>query len=510
MIMKNVMTILVIALLALAGMPSALAQDESPPVERLDVVTPDRDFLLNRVEKSDRVFKRLENTRIKMTSFFHQRMVGPAIVEKDFIRYIFDSETNELIEETKRWRKGLPKTVTPKISQAEAESLVKGAVTSSQLLIISPESEIFHLKPSPQNPCWIVRCVDEDRQVTAVIDAMTGKLLGYGIPPPYEGLAIHGPDHDNPPDTYCDNNNPLWNNHAQNAHDWFETMGYDTQKIGSATATEIKSHIQSDSTVMFYELDHGGSTSFKNRCEDNTYASEIESWISGYASMGFAFIGSCEGLCSTGDNTFSYEFRKGSSVDSVTLGYCHMSDDFLCENDCWGHAIAWQTVLFDYMNQGHTVSYAYYRANLAYPDCTDDNHDCMRIEGDTNLKFAGSGVPKMRRSRCGAIYNILPYNFSPLGPVNSRHYTRGHHIRCNSYVPSGYWLTIGASSSYPYNDIVFDNDSKLTCFGSYIAVDADSSGGIYFVSGKTQTTGMKVINSGSFNIYNSGEIKVYE
>ena len=97
-------------------------------------------------------------------------------------------------------------------------------------------------------------------------------------------------------------------------------MGYDTERIGSATAAQISGHIQSDATVMFYELDHGGSTSFKNRCEDNTYATEVETWIADYASMGFAFIGSCEGLCDTTDDTFSYEFRKGASIDSSGSG----------------------------------------------------------------------------------------------------------------------------------------------------------------------------------------------
>jgi hypothetical protein len=390
--------------------------------------------------------------------------------------------------------------------------MVGGGVTSSQLLIISPESEIFPIEPTPENPCWIVSSGDGEGEIVTVIDAMTGEKLGYGIPPPYEGLSIHGPDHDPPLGGGCDNSNPLWLTHATNAESWFETMGYDTQRIGSATAAQISGHIQSDTTVMFYELDHGGSTSFKNRCEDNTTASEVESWISNYSSMGFAFIGSCEGLCNTADNTFSYEFRKGSSTDTVTIGYCRMSDKALCANDCWGHAVAWQTELFDRMNQGYTVGTAYAYANAKYPDCMDDGHYCMRIAGDTSLVFGGSTYPNVRRSLCGSIYDfyISPFGYiSPLPAVKSRTYTRAHHIRCNSSVPSGQQLTVTASSSYPYNEVAFVNNSKLTATGP-LNVSAGDGTEISFVSALDRNKGIKVKSTGELKVTNGGEIRIYE
>ena len=234
----------------------------------------------------------------------------------------------------------------------------------------------------------------------------------------------------------------------------------------------------------------------------------MESWISNYASMGFAFIGSCEGLCDTTDNTFSYEFRKGSSIDTVTIGYCHMSDDFLCELDCWPHAIDWQDELFERMNQGYTVGTAYAYANLAYPDCTDDGHYCMRIAGDTSLVFGGSTYPNVRRSFCGPIYNLPPFYFSPLYAVQSRTYTRAHHIRCNSYVPSGYDLSVETSTGYLYNEVAFVNNSKLTATGPMTVGAGD--GQITFVSSLNRGKGMKVMTSGQMNMLNGGAIKVYE
>jgi len=473
--------------------------EEVMAAQTVDRVVPSEDALLHSVDKSDRVFTRLENTKLEIVSYFHRRKIGEAIVEKDFIRYMFNLDTGNLIEERRQWREGLPDRVTPAISVESAESLVEGVVTSSRLYIISPESEIFRIKPIPKNPCWVVWSIDGDRHIITVIDAVTGNKLGYGLPPPYEGLSIHGPDHDPPLGEGCDNSDPLWDDHAQNAHNWFETMGYDTQKIGSATGAQIQSHIQSDTTVMFYELDHGGSKSFKNRCEDDIKGTEIETWIADYASMGFAFIGSCLGMCDTGEDTFTEEFRKGLDVDTMVVGYCGMSY-VQCKDDCWGDAIAWQTELFTRMNNGHTVGSAYAYANLAFPDCTDQGHICMRIAGDTGLVFGGATYPEVRRSKCGAIYNAF------LPAVASRYYTRAHHIRCDSYVPSGNTLTVGTYTSYPYNEVAFVNNSKLTSHGSLVA--NGEHGEITFVSVKDRRRGM--IFSGELNVMNGGEIKIFE
>ncbi len=484
------------------------AADEANPVEISDRVTPAEDSLLYSVDEEDRVYTRLENTRLKIVSFFHRRRIGDALVEKDFIRYQFNTETGELIEHTRQWREDLPDEAFPLITSEEAAEAGEGDVTSIQLMIISPESDIFPIKPTPLGPCWIVRSDFNGRQIVTVIDSTTGEKLGYGIPPPYFGLSIHGPDFE----PNCDDDNPLWTNHAANAQTWFENMGYTTQKIGSATAGQISGHIQSDTTVMFYELDHGGSTSFMNRCDDHTTAGEVETWISSYASMGFAFIGSCEGLCDVGDDTFAYEFRKGSAVDSVVIGYCHMADDALCENDCWIDAIPWQSELFRWMDDGYRVGYAYERANLYVPGCADDGHNCMRIEGDENLVFGGVTYPKVERSYCGAIHDIFipPFDYySPFHPVMNRIYARAYHIRCDSYVPLSEQLTISANSNYPHNEVVFLNDSKLIAHGN---LEVDTAGGIeiLLVSASDRDKGISLKASGEMRACNGRGLKIYE
>jgi len=478
--------------------------------QKVDKVRSNQDPLLQMVETSSREFTRLRNDLIKVVSYFHQRKIDEAIVEKNYVRYMFNSETEELIEETRKWRDDLPEHLPPIISPEEAESMAEGDIQCVKLYYISPSSEIFHFDPVPKNPCWIITSIIGDSMTITVIDAITGKKVGNGVPPPYEGLSIHGPDREDPPKHHCDNSNPLWYDHAKNAHDWFETMGYDTIRIGSATQSEVQSHIQSDTTAMFYELDHGGSTIFQNRCEDYITASAIESWISSYASMPFAFIGSCGGLSSTTDGTFAYEFRKGLNYDTVVVGYDDMSGS-ACALDCWGNAIAWQTELFSRMNNGYTVGQAYAYANAAYPDCTNDGHNCMRIVGDTNLKVAGSGVSKVQRSKCGALYNAPPLYLSPFPGRESRTYNRPHYIRGNCNVPSGCYLTITPSNSNPYVDLLFLNNSKLTVYGTFLSADA-TNGEVTFVSEQDRSKGIKLPKNsgGQIKMYNGGELKVYK
>lgn len=491
--------------------PSAAANQPSPAEQVVKAHKVSRirtldDAMLSSVEKSDREFIRSENPLINVVSFFHERKIGEAIVENDYIRYMFDAKSGAKTEEVKKWRQGLPDKLPQVISRAEAEAQVTaaGIVQSSRLMYISPNSEIFHFDPVPSNPCWVVTTKSDEQMTITVIDAVTGKPLGKGTPPPYEGLSIHGPNWEG-----CDNAAPLWYDHAENARAWFETMGYSTQRIGSATSGQISGHIQSDSTVMFYELDHGGATSFHSRCEDDTTAVEVETWITNYSSMPFAFIGSCGGMTSTGEDTFATEFRKGLPDDTVVVGYNGMSDT-VCEIDCWGEAIAWQEELFSRMNSGETVGQAYAHANAAHPNCTDDGRTCMLVAGDTNLKFAGSGVPEVKRSYGGAIYNAAPYYFSPFPGTSSRTASRAYHLRYDANVPGGNFLTLIPTTSAPYLDIVFLNNAKFTVNGIYLHADA-TNGEVRFVSEENRSNGMKLHygQDGELKVYANGQIKIY-
>jgi len=321
--------------------------------------------------------------------YFHQRMIGDARVERDFVVYQFDSRTGELIDAKEHWRNDLPTALPAKLVSTEvAERFGDGEIQSTQLYYIDPDSDIFRFDPPPTNPCWVVRSVDdEDRLRISVVDAVGGTYLGEGVPPPYTGFSLTGPWEWEP----CAGG---WLDWAENARYWFEQMGYSTEKIIWPTESDVQGHIQSTETAVFYELAHGNSGAFCSGClagkyEELTLANEIKTWISGYTKMPFAFIGSCYGVCDLGPGTFEYEFRKGSSEDAAIVGYCHMSDPECA--DCWLASLDWQTAFFGYTDAGYAVKEALERANADYPVCGVTQ--CMRFRGDPYLTL----VPPIQR-----------------------------------------------------------------------------------------------------------------
>ena len=62
--------------------------------------------------------------------------------------------------------------------------MAEGKVQFSKLYIISPESDVFPLEPTPQNPCWVVRSISDGTPIVTIIDAVTGNFLGHGVLPP--------------------------------------------------------------------------------------------------------------------------------------------------------------------------------------------------------------------------------------------------------------------------------------------------------------------------------------
>ena len=151
------------------------------------------DDLLGQYEGGDKDFERVEiGDKIV---YYHQRMIDNAIVEKDFIVYQFDKNTKELLDKKVYWRSGLPEHVTINVDRAGPESMVKGDVQSTNLYIISPNSDVFPLDPTPENPCWVVRSIDNEMTIVTIFDAVTGKKLGYGVPPPDGGFSLSGPQY---------------------------------------------------------------------------------------------------------------------------------------------------------------------------------------------------------------------------------------------------------------------------------------------------------------------------
>jgi hypothetical protein len=337
--------------------------------------------LLRGLEPAERQFQEYEVG--DKAVYFYQRMLDGALVEKDFISYQFDSKTGTLLAKKQHWREDLPEHLPEiQVTREQAQAIIGGEIESARLFILSPQSAVFPIRPVPENPCWVVRSIDAGQVTLTVIDAVTGDLLGHGVPPPYNAYSFAGPA-----SCIYGWNYTAWSEHAAS---WFNTMGYDTDIDSLPTMDQVKAHVRSDSTALFYELAHGGYSGIEINCEGGStllWAFRVGLWMNGRAKMPFAFIGSCSGLCETGPGTFSYEFRKGSVENTVTVGYC-FGDVCLT---CWEWSIEWQTALFDYMSQGWTVKAAFDQAMADYPVCAADS--CVRFLGDETFKV----VPPVRR-----------------------------------------------------------------------------------------------------------------
>lgn len=346
--------------------------------------------LVSKLEEKELGFsKTIAGNRI---SFFNQRRIGEAVVEKDFINYQFDDKATTLLKKRTHWRTDLPVELPPvNVSREQAVAMAEGTVQSAQLVFISPESDVFPIKPTPEDPCWVVTTSNDDVQQITIINAASGNILGYGIPPPSQGFSLSGPIYFSP----CSD---TWSGWYKNAERWFEKMDYPTDAIEWPTESQMQTHIENRETALFYELAHGWSESFCSGCLPSgdwcteTSYSAIKTWMANREKMFFAFIGSCDGMCETiSSASLSYQFRKGSNINTATVGYCGMSSG-KCSN-CWLDSISWQDALFNYISQDHAVKLAFEEALADYPNCGAPNN-CMRFAGDPDYKI---GEPHAKR-----------------------------------------------------------------------------------------------------------------
>jgi len=267
--------LIIVAVALLVGTAVVIASCSSgTPVEQWDITC--EDDLLQKLETSDIEFEKREGT--DNIIYWHLRMIDEASVEFDYIRYVFDENTKKLIEKDVHWRDDLPEHLPPIISREEAESMVEGEIQYSKLYYISPESVVFPIEPTPKNPCWIVRILGDEGYIedVIVIDAVEGKIVGHGVPPPSGGYVLSGPMYT------CSG---YYEDYYYNARNSFNDMGYPAETKIWPSKAEVKSHIQNNETALFYEIAHSCglfSRGFQNTCYQCTTASEVADWIEDY------------------------------------------------------------------------------------------------------------------------------------------------------------------------------------------------------------------------------------
>lgn len=304
-----------------------------------------------------------------------------AIVEHAQKVYQFDAETGELRKKIDTWRHDLPSTLPKIIPQKDLKVYLEGQIQSVELFYMSLSSYVFQIDFT-LNPFYVIRT---DKGEMVLVDAITGKYLGKGIPPPESGYAFSGPQYDNP----CSGS---WTSWYWNAKTRFENLGYLMSTDTWPAKAVFQSYVQDNSRNVIYEFGHGASTYFASGCSGGTSyvyttASDITTWMTAYNKKDFVFLGHCDGLCSSGSGTLSFAFRKGSSTETTTVGYCGMSSA-ACAT-CWTYSLSWQDTFFALMEDTaswskYAVYSAFQQANANYPMC--GTYNCMRFAGDPAYK----------------------------------------------------------------------------------------------------------------------------
>ena len=116
--------------------------------------------------------------------YWGERLIDGAVVLQDEVYYRFNKATAELIEQRFRWWTGLPSHLPSIITQTQAEAMGSGVIRHSHLYYIPQDSEIFSLDEPTMNPCWVVNMGEPFITEVMVVDAVEGKIIGHGIPPP--------------------------------------------------------------------------------------------------------------------------------------------------------------------------------------------------------------------------------------------------------------------------------------------------------------------------------------
>jgi hypothetical protein len=154
------------------SLPSQVPTTRPPQIDEL--LASDRPF-------NDRV---IGDLRV----LWRDRMIGGVRVQGDFEKYLFGGNTGVFLGGIVRWREDLPNTLpTGLLTKTQAEAIAfqatKKTPRRSYMLYNASGSSVFPVDLPTDHPCWIVY-VDDEAHVIPIIDALSGKVLGYGTPVP--------------------------------------------------------------------------------------------------------------------------------------------------------------------------------------------------------------------------------------------------------------------------------------------------------------------------------------
>lgn len=139
-----------------------------------------------------------------------------------------------------------------------------------------------------------------------------------------------------------------------NVTTWFRRWGYNTWSMYTPSKSDLLAHISDPSTKYYFQYGHGapnGITITLTGPDVGLYASDVEVCLTDRDPITFAFLFGCNCMLDTGPGTISYAFRKGSSTNTVVIGFKGLGGT--------GYGWGFRSVLFEKIHTGCTIKEAF-------------------------------------------------------------------------------------------------------------------------------------------------------
>lgn len=360
-----------------------------------------------------------------------ERVIDDVVhVQNDYVRIHVDLDTNEIILYEKQWRDIKFESVDIKpFEPPDGEYIWKKVVLFVEEEDCGLLGDFFKGSPLEDSPlyafldavryplvCWEVRYTDG----TTVMYGLDGNRIGHAMiaAPSAKGYLASGTSE-------VWSHELAWKVARNSANFWYSRWTDSTTQVYDPYpwSDRISPYVRDPACKFYYAIGHGGSDKYEGE-EDNgaryTYytAGQVYADMQHRSPMRFALMVHCESMEATGPGTFSHEFRRGSMIGTVTVGF-----ENLTEASTWANLMVfgWQNAMLLCMDAGYTIYDAYQIATWMF----DSVAPYARFLGDTSTTVVDpSGVK-------GLVWNAE--TGWPLSGAKVEAHGTGHQVFTNAY-----------------------------------------------------------------------------
>jgi len=317
-------------------------------------------------------------------------------VKNDSILLHMDSE-NKIIYFHKRWT-----DIKIDIKLYEKEQFEPKDYSWKELVIFPDENDlknIYTFNEDIRYPivCWEVRYKDG---ATKMFN-LKHEQIGHAVPTPdYDASSFSGYDKGSPHD--------VWSSWRSNAFKWFNKWFDNVASIGIPSNDQVSNIIKDIDMECFYEIGHSGGEPTRFQTEDDGIyytANQLRKDMNNREPIKLAILCSCEAMRRTDEGTLSYEFRKGETKDTITIGYVGMGN---CSG--WYDSLDWQNCMFLYIDRGFSIKNSFDIACALYPSISD----CVKFVGDEREKINADCHEKYKTTAISKLLERAIINHRPI------------------------------------------------------------------------------------------------